>query len=49
MEDKFAIIQNDICNLSNDELISKLDNYFENLFFDTNQRIFHNDLIRFIN
>ena len=45
MEDKFAIIQNDICNLSNDELISKLDNYFENLFFDTNQRIFHNDLI----
>lgn len=32
MEDKFAIIQNDICNLSNDELISKLDNYFENLF-----------------
>lgn len=45
MEDKFAIIQNDICNLSNNELISKLDNYFENLFFDTNQRIFHNDLI----
>ena len=45
MEDKFAIIQNDICNLSNDELISKLDNYFENLFLDSNQRIFHNDLI----
>jgi hypothetical protein len=45
MEDKFAIIQNDICNLSNDELISKLDNYFENLFLDSNQRVFHNDLI----
>jgi len=45
MEDKFAIIQNDICNLSNDELISKLDNYFENLFLNSNQRVFHNDLI----
>lgn len=45
MEDKFAIIQNDICNLSNNELILKLDNYFENLFLDSNQRIFHNDLI----
>jgi hypothetical protein len=45
MEDKFAIIQNDISNLSNDELISKLDNYFENLFLNSNQRVFHNDLI----
>lgn len=45
MEDKFAIIQNDISNLSNDELISKLDNYFENLFLNSNQRVFHIDLI----
>jgi hypothetical protein len=45
MEDKFAIIQNDICNLSNDELISKLDNYFENIFLNCNQRVFHDDLI----
>ena len=45
MEDKFAIIQNDVCNLSNDELISKLDNYFENFFLNSNQRVFHNDFI----
>ena len=45
MEDKFAIIQNDVYNLSNDELISKLDNYFENLFLNSNERVFHNDFI----
>lgn len=45
MEDKFAIIQNDVYNLSNDQIITKLDNYFENIFFDSNQRVFHNDLI----
>ena len=42
--DKFNIIQNDIEYITNDELTSLIDNYFENIIY-SNGKVIHSDLI----
>jgi hypothetical protein len=44
IKDKFNIIQNDIEFITNDELTSLIDNYFENIMY-SNEKVIHSDLI----
>jgi len=44
IKDKFNIIQNSLVNITNEELSSLIENYFENLLY-SNERIIHSDLI----
>jgi len=44
IKDKFNIIQNNIIDITDDELISLIDNYFENIMH-SNEKVIHSDII----
>ena len=44
IKDKFNIIQNSLVDITNEEVSSLIENYFENLLY-SNERIIHSDLI----
>jgi len=44
IKDKFNIIQNNLVDITNEDLLSLIENYFENILY-SNERIIHSDLI----